>query len=101
MSLFNRKFRSRMVAIDFVFDRLLNPWRLVPVASPGIMPLRVIPKHSDIVSACAAGSVYEAKRLFANGRASPYDVTPDNLSLLYVGPSLLRLEPRVAEHGTY
>jgi hypothetical protein len=82
---FKRQLKSRMIAIDFAFDQLSTPWRLVPLASPGIVALRVIPKHGGIVSACVAGNVDEARRLFASGRASPYDITPDNLSLLYVG----------------
>lgn len=74
-----------MIAMDLVFDHLSSPWRIIPLPSPGIVPLHVVPRHSEIVTACAAGKIDVVRRLFAAGHASPYDVTPDNLSLLYVG----------------
>jgi len=57
-------------------------WHLVRF--PSLQWQSVVPKDSEIITACEIGNVEMMVDLFSSGRASPNDVTPDNLTLLYV-----------------
>jgi len=85
--------KAWVLAMDFVFWTEKSTWGVVSMVALGIQPLPVVSETSEIIQACGSGNVHAARRLFARHLASPYDITPRNLNLLYVSSSSSRGQP--------
>lgn len=90
-----RRFGLRAICFDLGL-------RVFPLAIPGFSILgaslslrNVVPESSEIILACQNGDTHAVRELFLSRRASPYDVTPENSTVMRVSraysPGMLTL----------
>lgn len=82
-----RRFGLRAICFDLGL-------RVFPLAIPGFSILgaslslrNVVPESSEIILACQNGDTHAVRELFLSRRASPYDVTPENSTVMRVSRS--------------
>jgi hypothetical protein len=68
---------------DFAFCVASDPWKVSGLYF-NMLALNIVPDDAEIMVACRRGNLNLVRGLFKAKRASIYDVTPENDSLLYV-----------------